>query len=166
MMLRSLVVAALAALLGACATTNPYASGPYTNAPYGGGSYGGSPQYYDDRPGRCSNCGTIDRIERVSEPERATSGGGAVLGAIIGGALGNQVGSGDGRKAATVAGAVAGGLIGNEIERNQPSAANDTWYEVFVRMDNGERIVTRQYGISGLREGSRVEIRGDAAYPL
>lgn len=171
MVLRSVVVAALAALLGACATTNPYASGPYTNAPYGGGaygggSYGGGPQYYDDRPARCGNCGTIDRIERVSDPERTTSGGGAVLGAIIGGALGNQVGSGDGRTAATVAGAVAGGLVGNEIERNQPSAGNDTWYEVFVRMDSGERIVTRQYGISGLREGSRVEIRGDAAYPL
>lgn len=174
MMFRVVVLILCSALLAACATPNRYSGGPYSNAPYGGGGYGsgygggpytGGRDDYDDRVDRCFNCGIVDRIERVTDNQRPTSGGGAVLGAIIGGALGNQVGSGDGRKAATVAGAVAGGLIGNEIERNQDGGAADTWYEVFVRMDNGERIVTRQYGIAGLREGSRVEIRGDAAYP-
>jgi outer membrane lipoprotein SlyB len=163
MKIRAMTLAVSAALLSACATQG------YYGRPYGGPydpSYGrpyGQP-YVDPRPGLCSNCGLVERIERVTAHGGGTSGGGAVLGAIVGGALGNTVGKGDGRKAATVAGAVAGGLIGNEIERNQ-AGGGDTWYEVFVRMDNGERIVTRQYGIAGLREGSRVEIRDGAAFP-
>lgn len=163
MKIRSILIAAAVALLTACATPG-YGGGPY----YGGPSYSQpAPSYGGYRPGPCAYCGRVERIERVSGSGRggSTSGGGAVLGAIIGGALGNTVGDGDGRTAATIAGAVAGGVIGNEIERNQGGAGGNTWYEVFVRMDNGERIVTRQYGIAGLREGSRVEIRDGAAFP-
>ncbi len=153
MKIRTLSIATTVALLAACASPG------YYDRPSAG------PRFVDYRPGQCSYCGAVERIERVSGRGAATSGGGAVLGAIVGGALGNTVGKGDGRKAATVAGAVAGGVIGNEIERGQTGAGGDTWYEVFVRMDNGERIVTRQYGIAGLREGSRVEIRDGAAFP-
>jgi outer membrane lipoprotein SlyB len=168
MKIRAMTLVVSAALLTACATPGYYGrpyGGPY-DQPHGrpyDQPYGGQP-YVDPRPGRCGNCGLVERIERVSGQGGGASGGGAVLGAIVGGVLGNTVGKGDGRKAATVAGAVAGGLIGNEIERNQ-AGGGDTWYEVFVRMDNGERIVTRQYGIAGLREGSRVEIRDGAAFP-
>jgi outer membrane lipoprotein SlyB len=80
-----------------------------------------------------------------------------VLGAIIGGALGNQVGKGDGRKAATVAGAVAGGVIGNKIEKDQKSRPR---YEIFVRLDNGRRIVVEQPTLDGLREGDEVIVSG------
>lgn len=152
MTIRPIAIALSAALLAGCATPGPY------------GRPASGPGYVDYRPGYCSNCGTVERIERVTGQGGQTTGGGAVLGAIVGGALGNTVGKGDGRKAATVAGAVAGGLIGNEIERSQ-SGGSDTWFEVFVRMDDGRRIVTRQYGIAGIREGSRVEIRDGAAFP-
>lgn len=118
------------------------------------------PRHYDDGyRNACRNCGTIDRIERVYG-ERATTGGGAVLGAIIGGALGNQVGKGDGRKAATVAGAVAGGVVGNKIEQDQRNAPR---FEIFVRMDDGRRLVVEQATLDGLREGDYVQIVGNRA---
>ena len=72
---------------------------------------------------RCSNCGTVQRIEQEYGRDR-TSGGGAVVGALVGAALGNQVGSGSGRKAATVAGAIAGGVAGNRVERNRNERVN------------------------------------------
>lgn len=126
--------------LGACVTTPGY---------YDQGGY-------QDGYGQCGNCGTVEKIERVYG-ERQTSGGGAVLGAIIGGALGNQVGKGDGRKAATIAGAVAGGVIGNNVEKNERSAPR---FEVFVRMDDGRRLVVEQPTLDGVHEGARV-VLGD-----
>jgi outer membrane lipoprotein SlyB len=154
MTFRAIAIALTAALMTACATPG-YHAGPSSG-----------PRYADSWSSQCRNCGTVERIERVTGQGGGTTGGGAVLGAIVGGALGNTVGKGDGRRAATVAGAVAGGLIGNEIERNQAGAGGDTWFEVFVRMDNGQRVVTRQYGIAGIREGSRVQLRDGAAFPL
>lgn len=116
------------------------------------------PRHYDDGfRSACRNCGTIERIERVYG-ERPTTGGGAVLGAIIGGALGNQVGKGDGRKAATVVGAVAGGVIGNKVEQDQRNAPR---FEIFVRMDDGRRLVVEQPHLEGLREGDYVQIVGN-----
>jgi outer membrane lipoprotein SlyB len=154
MQCRAIAIAMTTALMTACATPG------YYDRPASG------PRYVDSWSGQCRSCGTVERIERVTGPNgSSSSGGGAVLGAIVGGALGNTIGKGDGRKAATIAGAVAGGVIGNEIERNQAAGSSDTWFEVFVRMDDGQRIVTRQYGIAGLREGSRVELRDGAAFP-
>ncbi len=104
----------------------------------------------------CNNCGVVEKIERVYGDRKGT-GGGAVLGAIIGGALGNQVGKGDGRKAATVAGAVAGGVIGNNIEENRRSQPR---FEIFVRMDDGRRLVIEQPTLDDLRDGDRVVVSG------
>jgi outer membrane lipoprotein SlyB len=107
---------------------------------------------------RCSNCGTVQRIE--NDYREGSSGGGAVLGALVGAALGNQVGSGDGRKAATVAGAVAGGVAGNRIERNRNERGE---YELEIRMDNGRRITVEQRDLNGIREGDRVVVRNGRA---
>lgn len=126
-----------------------------TLATLGLGACATPPRYYDDGyADACRSCGVIDRIDRVYG-ERQGTGGGAVLGALIGGALGNQVGKGDGRKAATVAGAVAGGVIGNNIEKNERSKPR---FEIFVRMDDGRRLVIEQPTLDGVREGDRVEI--------
>ena len=135
--------------LAACATS-PAPRG------YGGG--------YGDRYGyaRCADCGVVERIERVYG-ERQSTGAGAIIGGVIGGVLGNQVGGGDGRRAATAAGAIAGGVAGNAIERDMRSAPR---YEVFVRMDDGRRIVLTQRELGGLREGQPVQIRGRRAYPI
>jgi outer membrane lipoprotein SlyB len=139
--IRLLLVLFAALLLTACATSSPYG-------------------YRDDGYRTCRSCGVVERLERVEGGSGYASGSGAVLGAIIGGALGNQVGKGDGRKAATIAGAVAGGVIGNEIEKD---GNGGTWYEVFVRFDDGSRRVIRQRTRDGIREGDRVYVEGGRA---
>lgn len=141
MMTRILFVSALAMILSACA------SGPQR-------SYGAPGGY-----AYCQQCGVVERIEGV-HGERRASGGGAVAGAIVGGVLGNQVGGGSGRRAATAAGAIAGGVAGHQIEREVSAAAT---YDVFIRMDDGRRIVVNQRDLRGIREGSRVQVSGNSA---
>ena len=122
----------------------------------------------DARPIRCGNCGTVVRAESIwyedrdGRYNRGDSGReGAVLGAIIGGLVGNQVGSGSGRRAATVAGAVIGGIAGNEIEEDRNEG---TRYDVYVRMNDGRRLVVSQRELDGIREGSMVRVSAGRAY--
>lgn len=144
---RSFILAFAAVLLAGCAS--------------GGGGYGyRDPGYYGgDRYARCANCGVVERIERVYG-RRDSSGGGAILGGIVGGVLGSQVGSGSGRDAATIAGAIAGGVAGNEIEKERNAQPR---YELFVRMDDGRRLVIDQRELNGIREGDVVRISGGRA---
>lgn len=149
----ALLGASLALLLGACAS-----DGGYYDAR-------GSDSRYDDDRGyrevRCDNCGRVERIERFRGRGDST-GAGAVIGAVVGGVAGNQVGDGSGRTAATVAGAVAGGIVGNEIEKNR----NADGFELYIRTDDGRAIIARQNDLNGIREGDRVQVRGDNAYLL
>ena len=149
MRLRFLSALLPALLLAACATPGGYYSGH-------GGGYA-PPQ---DGYARCANCGVVEKIDRVYG-ERNSSGGGAVLGGIIGAIVGNQIGSGSGRAAATVAGAIAGGAVGNSAERN---ANSSPWYELYLRMDDGRRIVVSQRDLHGVREGAYILIRNGQAY--
>ncbi len=149
MRLRFLSALLPALVLAACATPGGYYSGH-------GGGYA-PPQ---DGYARCANCGVVEKIDRVYG-ERNSSGGGAVLGGIIGAIVGNQIGSGSGRAAATVAGAIAGGAVGNSAERNANSAP---WYELYLRMDDGRRIVVSQRDLHGVREGAYILIRNGQAY--
>ena len=127
-----------------------------------------SPGYYsyqDRAPdryysARCGDCGIVERIDIARYGDGRTTGAGVVAGALIGAAVGNQVGSGSGRRAATVAGAVAGGVAGNQIERDRNQ--RDV-YAVVVRMDDGRRRVVEQRSLDGVREGSRVTVRGGRA---
>jgi outer membrane lipoprotein SlyB len=144
MSIRVLAVVAMSLILAACASPGGYSSR----------GYGGSDGY-----ARCYDCGTVERVERVYGEGRA-SGGGAVLGGIVGGVLGSQVGSGSGRDAATVAGAIAGGVAGHNVEQNRNAASQ---YELFVRMDDGRRIVVRQRDLDGIREGAYVRVNGNRA---
>ena len=143
-LIRWILLAAVVSLGTACVSSQPYRS-------YGPPS---------DGYARCGNCGVVERIERVYG-ERRSSGGGAVLGGIIGGIVGNQVGSGSGRDAATVAGAIAGGVIGNNAEKNANAAG---YFELFVRMDDGRRIVITQRDLEGIRDGSYVRVSGGRAF--
>ena len=143
-MLRIVLASLLSLGLAACASSG------YRDRPYG----------YAGGDGRCENCGTVERIERVYGGEGYASGSGAVLGAIIGGVLGNTVGKGDGRKAATVAGAVVGGVVGNEVEKDNNRGPR---YEIFVSLDSGRRVVVRQQDLGPLREGARVLVRNGRA---
>lgn len=152
MLIRAAMVSALALSLGACATDGGYYG---NNRDYGNRGYGNAPSGY----AYCQQCGVVERVEQYYG-ERRSGGGGAVAGAIIGGVLGNQVGSGSGRKAATVAGAIAGGVAGNQIEKNVRSAPR---YDLFVRMDDGRRIVVTQRDLRGINEGSRVRVSAGTA---
>ena len=88
---------------------------------------------------------------------QGSSGTGAIIGAVVGGALGNQVGSGTGRAAATAAGALGGAVVGDRIERSraQPS---QSYYQIDVRLDNGDFRSYDYYDLNGLRVGDRVRI--------
>ncbi len=128
-----------------------------------GGYYGNQGGYYhppSDGYARCANCGVVDRIDRVYG-QRQSSGGGAVLGGIIGAIVGNQVGHGSGRAAATMAGAIAGGAVGDNAERNASSAP---WYEIYLQMDDGRRIVVSQRELHGVREGAYIRISNGQVY--
>lgn len=156
---RLLLASSLVLMLGACASSGGgYSRSSYPADRYDNRSYDNR---YDDRGqyARCYDCGTVERIDRVVG-ERTSSGGGAVLGGIVGGVLGNQVGGGSGRTAATVAGAIAGGVAGNAIEKNNNASA---MYELFVRMDDGRRIVVDQRDLNGIREGSYVRVSSGRA---
>lgn len=117
---------------------------------------------YDRGYARCLDCGTVERIEEVYG-ERRSSGGGAILGGIVGAAIGNQIGSGDGRRAATAAGAIGGAVAGDQIEKNRNASLQ---FDIFIRMDDGRRVVVRQRDLRGIREGSYIELHGDTAYLL
>ncbi len=148
-----LLAASLSLLLGACASDSGY-----YDARGDDGRYGDRGDY---REVRCDNCGRVERIQQV-RGRGDSSGAGAVIGAVVGGVAGNQIGDGDGRTAATVAGAVAGGIVGNEIEKNR----NSDGFELYIRTDDGRAIIARQNDLNGIREGDRVEVRGDRAYLL
>jgi outer membrane lipoprotein SlyB len=148
MRITRLLVATLTVLLLAACASSP-------SPRYAGGGYSGGYAAH-----RCGNCGVVEGIERVYG-DRSTTGTGAVVGGIVGGVLGNQVGSGSGRRAATAAGAIAGGVAGNAIERDVRSAPR---YEIYVRMDDGRRLVVTQPELQGIRNGAYVQIRGNRAY--
>ena len=141
--------AALLACLAAagCATTSPGYGGGYNAPPVSGA---------------CYDCGTVTRIEvaavRESNVPNAT---GAVLGGLVGAAAAREIAKretdSEGREnTATVAGAVAGAAIGNAIQNR--SQANNSSYNVYVRMDNGRTTVVSQNDLGGIREGSYVRV--------
>jgi outer membrane lipoprotein SlyB len=100
--------------------------------------------------------GYVRNIQQL-DTSRRTSGAGALLGAVIGGAVGNQIGSGTGRAAATGVGAVAGAVVGNKIEENRKGS--QSYYQVDVRMDNGDFKTFDYLDLNGLRVGDRVRIQ-------
>lgn len=101
--------------------------------------------------------GTVQRIE-VVETHQNVGPGGAILGAVVGGVVGNQVGRGSGRAAATAIGAVGGAVVGNHIERREAAANSDTYYKVFVRLDNGQRRRFECNHIGNTQVGDRVRL--------
>ena len=143
-----LVLAATMALtLSACATGPGY---------YQSSDPGYAP--HDRYVAQCANCGRVERIEQF-RGDRHTTGGGALVGGILGGVLGSTVGKGDGRTAATVVGAVGGAVVGNEVEKNNNSGG----FDIYVRMDNGRKLVVTQRNLGPIREGSYVAVDNGVA---
>ena len=124
--------------------------------PPASGGYVGSAPYSSTE---AAQFGYVRNIQQ-HEAARRTSGAGAILGAVVGAAVGNQVGSGSGRAAATVLGGVAGGVAGNKIEESRNAGAQ-SYYQVDVRLDNGDFRSFDYYDLNGLRVGDRVRIEGN-----
>ena len=101
--------------------------------------------------------GTVRDIHQREISQRR-SGAGALLGAVIGGVAGNQVGSGSGRAAATALGAVGGAVVGDRIE-NRNRGEPQSYYQVDVRLDNGEMRTFDYADLNGLRVGDRVRVQ-------
>lgn len=152
---RSLVVVSLLAAgsLAGCASTDNRAG--YDNGYNTAGS--------DYRSSNYVAYGVVDSIQH-SRGGVANSGVGAgtVIGGVVGGVLGNQVGSGTGRTVATVAGAAGGALIGHQIDKNRD--ANNPYYTVRVRLNNGDYQTVSVDSIGDLRVGDRVRIENNALY--
>jgi outer membrane lipoprotein SlyB len=125
-MLRATALALPALLLSACVATTTYSRS------WGEPAYGQGWARY----------GRVQSVRETVQHQQGDPAGGAVAGAIIGGLLGN-VWSG-GHAGATVAGAVGGAVVGSAASQGQ---AEQRWYEVFVRFDDGalERFVYQGY---------------------
>ena len=108
----------------------------------------------------CATCGVVAKITEVQQAGQRT-GVGAVAGAVVGGVVGNQVGGGSGRKIATAAGVIGGALAGNTIEKKRKASS---WYEVTVRMENGDRQVISVQDATGIAVGSAVTVQGSDIY--
>ncbi|WP_280156253.1 glycine zipper 2TM domain-containing protein [Piscinibacter sp. XHJ-5] len=127
-------------------------------APPASGTIGASPYSSSSSSTEAAQFGYVRNIQQ-HETARRSSGAGAILGAVIGGALGNQVGSGSGRTAATAIGAVGGAVAGNKIEENR--SGGQAYYQVDVRLDNGDFRSFDYYDVNGLRVGDRVRVEGN-----
>lgn len=143
---RLICTAALTLALSACATGPGYYGPPPPPPGYNGGY-----------AVRCPTCGRVERIEQV-RGERRSDGTGAVIGGIVGGVLGNTVGKGNGRTAATVVGAVGGAVVGDQIEKDNNAQGS---FDIYVRMEDGRRMIFNQRDLEGVREGSHVDVYGN-----
>jgi outer membrane lipoprotein SlyB len=170
-------VTALAAMLAACGTVDPYGPNNYpvsSTTTYPAGTYpaGTYPSgTYSTATANVVEFGRVSNIELVQAPSGATSSGNSTAGTLIGGAvgavLGNQIGSGSGRAAATVLGAVGGAVVGNQIAKNRDGSYNSPTgavYRISVQTDNGQ---WRSYDVGAtgdLRVGDRVRIENNVLY--
>lgn len=158
-------VTALAAMLAACGTVDPY--GP-NNYPVG--STTTTTTTYPVAGSNMVEFGRVSNIELVQAPQQGSSGNstaGTLIGGAVGAVIGNQIGSGSGRAAATVLGAVGGAVVGNQIAKNRDGSYNSPTgavYRVSVQTDNGQ---WRSYDVSAtgdLRVGDRVRIENNVLF--
>ena len=118
MMTKTLIAAAMAALLAACSTTSPDVV-----------------QRGDAQ--RLANVqdATVLSVRAVTV-DGSQSGIGGATGAVLGGVAGSTRSSGREQAAIAVVGAVAGAVIGNAIERG---VTREDAVEILLQMRNGER---------------------------
>ena len=118
MMTKTLIAAALAAILSACTTTSPDVV-----------------QRGDAQRLAQVQDATVLSVRNVTV-DGSQSGTGAVTGGVLGGIAGSSRSSGREQAAIGIVGAVAGAVIGNAIERG---ATREDAVEILLQMKNGER---------------------------
>ena len=152
------------ALLGGCATSDPYYD--RSNNSYDGSRYSGNRGYDSSRgaTGYRSNEGYYGVVEAIDAPRGGNNGNaiaGTIIGGVVGGVIGHQIGGGTGNTVATVAGAVGGAAVGHELGQN----SDRDLYRIRVRFDNGIYQVVSQADIGRLRVGDSVRIEDGRAFP-
>lgn len=118
MMTKTVMAAALAAVLSACSTTSPDVV-----------------QRGDAQRLSQVQDATVLSVRPVTV-DGSQSGTGAVTGGVLGGLAGSSRSSGREQVAIGIVGAVAGAVIGNAIER---SATREDAVEILLQMRNGDR---------------------------
>ena len=132
------VALALAALLGACATSSPDVI-----------------SRHDAQRMSTIVEATVLNVRPVTV-DGSQSGGGAVAGGVVGGIAGSSVGGRREGAIVGVLGAVAGAMIGNAIERN---STREESLEIMVQLKNGERrSVVQAKGAESFAPGDAVII--------
>lgn len=180
-------VTALAAMLAACGTVDPYGPNNYpvsststTTTTYPAGSYAPAGSYTTNvvpgtvvtnnmvEFGRVSNIELIHTTTMGAAPTNSpNANAGTIIGGIAGAVLGSTIGGGSGRAAATVLGAVGGAVVGNRLARNQDgsyASATGQVYRISVQTDGGQ---WRSYDVAAtgdLRVGDRVRIDNNILY--
>jgi outer membrane lipoprotein SlyB len=106
----------------------------------------------DDRYGqRWERYGRVEQVRETAVRQQGDPAGGAVAGAIIGGVLGHAIfGRGGG-----FAGAVGGAAVGASASQG---AAEDRYYEVLVRFDDGGQETFMFQGALPFRPGDEVRL--------
>ena len=131
----ALVVSALVYILGGCASTGDrFSSRPEApTAPERSAAADVA---------RCVSCGVVERIDVRRQGGDGTIGAGAVSGALVGtaGTTGSKAAAGD---------------------PVDPERARQV-FAVTVRLDDGRTVVIEQRALQGVREGARVQVRGDS----
>jgi len=116
--MKNVLMAAIVAALGACATSSPDVV-----------------QRGDAQSLSQVQDGTVLSIRPVTV-DGSQSGAGAVAGGVIGGVAGSSVGGSRESLAVGVLGAVLGGVIGNAAER---AGTRENAVEMLIQLRNGER---------------------------
>ena len=132
--MKKLVLAALVAALGACATSSPDVI-----------------QRNDAQRMSQVQDGTILSIRPVTV-DGSQSGVGTVAGGVVGGVAGSSIGGRREGVVGAVLGAVVGGVLGNAAER---AGTRESAVEILVQLRNGERRAIVQ------AQGGEVLVAGD-----
>lgn len=108
--------------------------------------------------------GRVDSVREIVQRQQGNPAGGAIAGAIIGGLLGGSIGGHNhydrwgyrhrhGNPAGAVVGAIGGAAVG--AAASQGSAEN-RWYEVYVRFEDGGYETFTYRGSSPFQPGDTV----------
>ena len=133
-----ILIAVIAALLGACASSNS------------GDVY----RREDTRKVQTVRMGVIESVRTV-KLEGTNSNIGTAAGAVVGGIAGSTVGEGKGSAIGAVIGAVAGGIAGSAIEE---VATRADGVELTIKLDTGAIIAIVQEATETFKPGERVRL--------
>ncbi len=118
--------------------------------------------------------GRVDRVREIVQRQEGNPAGGAVAGAIIGGLLGSAIGAHthydrwgyahtEPSGAGALVGAAGGAAIGAAASQG---GAENRWYEVYVRFDDGGYETFTYRGGSPFRPGDEVLLGARGLSPV